>query len=138
MVGDTPRAKAEVSELLKKASKVDAVGGPADRTLQSMGVKATKTASGSDRYATAGLVSENYFQGSSHAYVASGMAFPDALTAAAPAGMLRAPIFLVRPDRIPEGTRVPFAKADPSVVTVVGGTAAVSPDVFGQIQQLGR
>lgn len=137
LVGDTKSARAETSEMLKKAPRVDAVGGPAARTLQSMGVKAEKTASGPDRYATAGLVAENYFRSPHRAYVASGVAFPDALTAAAPAGMLKVPIFLVRPDRIPEGSRAPFVKANPDTVAVVGGPSAVSSKVFDELQTLG-
>lgn len=61
--------------------------------------------------------------------LASGLGFADALVAAAPAGMLEAPILLTASDQLPGSTETTLAHLDPDELIVVGGSAAVSEDV---------
>lgn len=61
--------------------------------------------------------------------LASGLGFADALVAAAPAGMLEAPILLAAPDQLPGATAAALAGLDPDELVVVGGTAALSEAV---------
>ena len=71
---------------------------------------------GSDRYATAAIVSqEDFTAGANTVFISTGQNFPDALAGAAVAGKLGAPILLVRSDSIPgvtasephDSTRIP-------------------------------
>lgn len=76
--------------------------------------------------------------GSTHqrAFVASGSGFADALSAAAPAGMLGAPILLAARHSLPDATRSLLTAADVSEIIVVGGPAVVSDRVLAELRAL--
>jgi putative cell wall-binding protein len=86
--------------------------------------------SGADRYATSAAVSAASFTtGVSRAYIATGDAFPDALTGAAVAGGQRSPVLLVRPDAIPATVAAELQRLKPKQIVVLGGASAVSTSV---------
>ena len=89
---------------------------------------------GSDRYATAAVVSANTFSpGVPVAYVAVGSDFPDAL-AGVPAAIRRGgPILLTRTTSIPAATASELSRLNPAEIVVLGGTAAVSSTVESQL-----
>ncbi|GGK70049.1 cell wall-binding repeat-containing protein [Ornithinimicrobium pekingense] len=85
--------------------------------------------SGIDRYGTAAAVAEQWGTGVPLVYVASGRTYPDALSAGALAGMLDAPMLLVRPDGIPNVTADALDRLAPQRIVVLGGPNAVSTAV---------
>ncbi len=85
--------------------------------------------SGSDRYASAARIAATYPAGVGTAYLATGANFPDAISAAALAGRLDAPVLLTRPDSLPTATRTQLQRLQPARLVVLGGTGAVSQAV---------
>lgn len=85
--------------------------------------------SGQDRYATAANVAKQWAPGVSVAYIVNGQRFPDALTAAARAGIYDAPVLLSQPDNLPEATRDALTRLKPGRLVIVGGHEAVSKGV---------
>lgn len=85
---------------------------------------------GADRYATAVSVSQNAFPaGVPVAYVASGRGYPDALAAAAAAGVRGGPVLLVPGTSLPSLVRAELDRLNPTRIVVVGGPAVVSEAV---------
>lgn len=86
--------------------------------------------SGSDRYATAAVVSQNTFSPRVPvAYVATGATFPDALSGGAIAGRNGGPILLTTANSLPGATAAELARLKPSKIVILGGTGAVSTGV---------
>ncbi len=86
---------------------------------------------GSDRYATSAVISATSFStGVSVAYVASGAAFPDALSGAPAAGSAGGPVLLTAPTSLPSSIRAELDRLKPQRIVVLGGTGAVSSTVF--------
>jgi putative cell wall-binding protein len=82
---------------------------------------------GSDRYATAVLVSRRLAPaGAGEVVLASGEDFPDALAAAPLAARIGAPLLLTASGRLPTSVATELARLGPSRLTVVGGTGAVT------------
>jgi len=105
---------------------VYAIGGPA------VAADPSATAlSGADRYATAALVASTLFTVPSNIGLASGTAFPDALSGGAFQAHFGGPIVLTDPNTLPTSTSAYLTAADKTIVTtnIFGGDAAVSPDV---------
>ena len=130
---DVPSAtRAELDRL--KPAKVVVVGGPAavsDAVVRAVG--ATRVA-GNDRYETAAALSASVFQpGVATAYVATGVAFPDALGAGAAAAAGKVPVLLAGRDEVPTATRTELDRLKPAKVVVVGGPAAVSDEVVSAV-----
>ena len=93
---------------------------------------------GTNRYATAADAAERaYPDGADEVVLASGTAFPDALSAGGLSGALDAPILLTAPGSLPSSTVAALAELDPTRVTVIGGTAAVSDAVLDEVEDLG-
>ena len=69
-------------------------------------------------------------------FVASGASFPDALSVAAVAGHLHAPVLLTSPTSLPASTKAELLRLAPPLVVVAGGTASVSAAVVSQINTL--
>jgi putative cell wall-binding protein len=89
---------------------------------------------GSDRYATAALFALDAFPaGADVALVASGENFPDALAASPLARALGAPILLVERDAVPAVTQSALLDLDVGDVILLGGTAAISQEVFNSL-----
>ncbi len=82
---------------------------------------------GLDRYRTAASISQQW-ESSDIVLLASGMDYPDALSAAAAAGVEGAPVLLTRQHGLPGATMNELERLDPSTIFVIGGDAAVSDD----------
>ena len=60
------------------------------------------------------------------AYVATGEAYPDAITGGPAAARDGGPILLVRRDSVPAATAAELGRLRPDRIVIVGGTGAVS------------
>lgn len=94
----------------------------------------TSRVAGRDRYATAAALTESVTPGGSVVYVATGQAFPDALSAAALAGSTQAPVLLVRTGTVPAAAATALRRLDPDKIVVVGGKVAVQEQVLTQLR----
>lgn len=91
---------------------------------------ATERLAGADRFRTAEAISSWAFPPDvRRVYLATGSAFPDALTAGAAASRYGGPVLLVNPTTLPEATERELRRLRPQEVVVVGGRAAVSDAV---------
>lgn len=100
-----------------------------DAQLAPVGAAATERLEGADRYATAAAIAARFPPGVPVTYVATGRAFPDALSAASAAARHGGPLLLVEPDAIPEPIARELRRLAPERIVVVGGTGAVSAAV---------
>ena len=91
---------------------------------------------GTDRYQTAAEVAESWAPGVGVVYVVSGRDYPDALTAAARAGVYGAPVLLTRQDGVPNVTVEAMQRLRPQRVVVVGGTGSVSTETADRLAGL--
>lgn len=115
--------------------------------------------SGKDRYATAAEVALQYPDGVDTVYIATGNQFADALAGAAsaakglvPSGTTGtamenltvapdgspAPVLLTRVGALPSATKAALDSLDPSNIVILGGTAAVSSAVEGELAAYGN
>lgn len=94
---------------------------------------------GDTRFGTAARLATGRFDadGVETAYVATGLAFPDALAGVPAAVDDHAPVLLATRDTLPSATRAALAELDPERVEVLGGPAAISPAVTRQLSELG-
>ncbi|MCU1461221.1 MAG: repeat-containing protein [Acidimicrobiales bacterium] len=89
---------------------------------------------GASRYETAAAVSAAAFGiGVPVAYVATGAAFPDALSGGAAAAAKGGPMLLVPGDTIPTAVQAELARLHPQSIVVLGGASAVSDAVMAQL-----
>lgn len=92
---------------------------------------------GADRYRTAAQVSARFFApGVPVAYVASGLGYPDALSAGPAAESRGAPVLFTRQDSLPGATVAELERLRPGRIVVVGGTVAVADSVVTQLRGL--
>jgi len=98
--------------------------------------------SGADRYATAVAISKATYPAApvTEAFIATGLAFPDALSVAAVAGRDDAPLLLV-PGNAANLSGVPVVEAElkrlhPSRIVLVGGTSAVSGGIAAELRAM--
>ena len=84
---------------------------------------------GADRYGTSAGVAAKFPAEVDTVYVASGAAFPDALSASAAAGAQDAPVLLVTKDAIPPEVDAQLRRLQPHRIALMGGTVAVSAAV---------
>jgi putative cell wall-binding protein len=89
---------------------------------------------GDNRFDTAAKVAAAFPAGGSTTYVASGVDFPDALTAGAAAANVGAALLLVSPVGASPAVTEALARLQPAEVRVLGGSAAVSDDVLSQLR----
>lgn len=87
--------------------------------------------------ATSGLVDVGTVGGQRTAIVASAGTFPDALVAGPLSAGASLPILLTGTDDVPAVTMNALAELEIERVLIVGGTAVVTPDVLGTIQNAG-
>ena len=89
-------------------------------------------AAGSNRYKTSVALNSTQFpasDGSSVALLASGVGFADALTGAALAGAVGAPLYLVKTNCMPDAIGSALWAVEPSRVVLLGGSGALGPNV---------
>ena len=97
---------------------------------------ATRVA-GANRYETAATVSQHAFPGGATiAYLATGAAFPDALTGGAAAGIQDAPMLLTPATNLSAATRAELIRLNPDRVMLLGGTASISTAVANEVAQI--
>lgn len=89
---------------------------------------------GADRYATAALVAAQFPVSTPVAYLATGSAFPDALSGAALAARTPGPVLLVGQDGVPALTAQALIRLQPRQIVVLGGEGAVQPATLDQLQ----
>lgn len=92
--------------------------------------------SGGDRYATSVAISGSFAAGVRVVYVATGVNYPDALSAAPAAAALGGPLLLTEPGSLPGVVSQEIKRLAPAEIVVVGGVAAVSSAVYGQLTKL--
>lgn len=88
---------------------------------------------GDDRFGTSAAIARAYPGSSGTVTVASGETFPDALSVAAPAGDLGAPLLLVRRDSVPAATLDLYSQLNPGRVIVAGGSGTISDSVVATL-----
>lgn len=135
--GKDKKEPAAVRELLKKRAVTDIIiaGGSAvvssgiESSLK--GIATVTRAGGSDRYATAVAVNKVAFDAAaSRAFIATGMGYADALTGAALAGSLGAPLYASRSNCVPNAAYDDFAsRLAVNQVTLLGGTGVLNNSV---------
>ena len=92
---------------------------------------------GADRYATAAAVSRATFApGVATAYVATGLAFPDALVGGAAAARAGSPVLLTKPGGLPASTEAELRRLAPGRIVVLGGSSAVSDGVVTRLRTI--
>lgn len=92
---------------------------------------------GATRYDTAVELSRAYFAKANSAVLCTGQNFPDALSAAPWARLLRAPLLLTRKDSVPDSVIAELGRLGVSNVWIIGGEAAVSSAVTDQLEDEG-
>jgi hypothetical protein len=109
-------------------ARVYAVGGPAAAAVN---LPPADEVVGSTRYETATLVADRFFPEATSAAFASGVRFPDALSAAAYGGNQALPVLLVGPDGVPDAVAAWTRKHRDTVrgALLLGGTGAVDRHV---------
>lgn len=124
-------------------SSIVLVGGPAAVSTAVEAALATLAPvtriGGTDRYDTARMVADAAFGTATTAYLATGLNFPDALSASAAAGARRAPVLLVDgalPDIDPT-TVTELRKLGVTTVKITGGPSAVSAGVEQGLRNAG-
>lgn len=84
---------------------------------------------GPDRFVVAEKLNAAYFPNADSAYLASGTAFPDALTGGVVAAAAGSPLYLARGDCVPGRVLDQFDRSGVTRVTLLGGEAALSSSV---------
>lgn len=95
---------------------------------------ATRVA-GPHRWSTSQAVSGFWPEGVPVVYVASGLDFPDALSAAATSGVEDAPVLLTDSGSLPSQTREALGRLKPKRIVIVGGTRAIGSSVLTALRQ---
>lgn len=108
-------------------------GGPAavsQAMVDSLAVgRAIQRYSGSDRYETSAQIGSEFNVPNGSVYLASGSNFADALSGAAVAGTLGAPLLLSETHCVPASIRILSTSIRPSTIIVLGGVNALSEEV---------
>ncbi|MCS5723027.1 cell wall-binding repeat-containing protein [Herbiconiux sp. CPCC 203407] len=93
------------------------------------GASAVTRLGGADRYEASVNINREYFGSASEAFVAVGVKFPDALAGGVLAATKSAPLVVVRGDCVPAGTLGALSTWGVQKVTLLGGTASLTPQV---------
>ena len=93
---------------------------------------------GADRYRTAVGIAQVWDQSfdAELVFIATGENYPDALSAAAAAAHLGAPVLLTPKGSLPDSVRDELIELDPERVIVLGSTASVSSSVYNSLTSL--
>ncbi len=91
---------------------------------------------GADRFDTAIAISQRFAPNVPVLYVATGLDFPDGLTAAAAAAHLGGPLLLTRPEALPAAVRAEIVRLAPARIVVAGGESVVGPGVYDELTTL--
>ena len=91
---------------------------------------------GADRYETAIKVAASFSPGVPVVYVATGMNYPDALSAAPAAAAQGGPLLLVPPTGLSAAVRDELRRLKPALIVVAGGEGAVSRSTYTALSGL--
>jgi len=136
---------ATAAELARLApEEIVAVGGPgalSDAVVAGLAGfasgRVTRIA-GADRYATAVAISQTYRDpGVGAVYLATGLAFPDAMGAATAAAHHSTSVLLTAPGSLPASVASELIRLAPGEVIIAGGLAAIGSDVEDAVEALG-
>lgn len=122
-----------------RPAKIVVLGGAnsvSDTVLESLRAKVTDTVriAGSDRYDVSAAVSASYFPDRvDTVFVASGEAFPDALSGSASAISNGSPVLLVTKNDIPASVAVELERLDPTRIVVLGGANTIDESVAANL-----
>ncbi len=112
----------------------DTISDGVERDLQPYSPMVTRIA-GADRFAVSAAVSEQAFGPARPvAYIASGTAFPDALSGSAAAGRLGGPVLLVQKTSVPGAVAAELARLSPAKVVVLGGVNTIAESVVNELK----
>lgn len=105
--------------------------------LRNLGIQNIQRIGGKDRFEVSAGVAKQMADYSDTAIIASGLNFPDALSASGMAGYAGMPILLVGTSTVPDSIQT-FIKNNPDIrnFIIVGGPATVSDSVKTKIKQL--
>lgn len=118
-----------------------ALAGQVEADLRAAGATTVERITGADRFATAAAIAERV--GGTAAYLAEGASadpqrgWPDALAASPLAAFEGRPILLTGASDLPDATAAALDRLGVTDVTVVGGSAAVSDGVAGEVAATG-
>jgi putative cell wall-binding protein len=136
----TSTAPAVLDEVRRLApEQIYVVGGPVavdDSVLNTFaGIAPTTRLGGASRYATGLGIVTTLFESSTHAIIATGRSFPDALAATGAAGSRRAPVILVDGQRptVTQQTLDALHTLGVTSVGIAGGPNAVSAGIAAQL-----
>ncbi len=115
------------------SANVTTSGIDADLTLD--GPSPVVRLAGNDRFATSARIAETY-SSADVVFVANGLGYPDALSAAPAAAFLDAPLLLTQKDSLPAVVKTQIQRLIPDTIYVVGGTGVVSNAVFNELLPL--
>jgi len=100
-------------------------------------VPSTQRVAGGDRFATSAAISQAAFPtpgaGVPAVFIANGLDFPDALTAAPAAAKLGGPLLLVMPGAVPDVIMTELQRLKPQKIYVAGGPAVIAQPVLDQL-----
>lgn len=91
---------------------------------------------GTDRFATSVALSRAIFSTSPIVYVATGRAYPDALSAGAAAAVQNAPLLVSDTDDVPDDVLAEIRRLRPERIMLIGGSAALTDRVAGQLREI--
>jgi len=147
LLTEPSRLAASVAAELKRLgpSKVYVIGGPSavsaatlSQISRAAGVTAVRV-SGADRFATSAAIAARFFPTrTASAFVATGLGFPDALSAASAAARAGAPVLLVPgTSRAPTGAvSAQLSRLHPSKILAVGGSAVISSAMLAALTKV--
>ncbi|AXH97184.1 cell wall-binding repeat-containing protein [Ornithinimicrobium avium] len=133
----------QTQEALDRLAPADIVvlGGPAavpEAVVDQLRAHTTGTVTrlaGSDRHETSALVADTFPRAPERVFLATGAAFPDALSGSALAGKEAAPVLLTRASRLPADVGSALDRLDAGSGVVLGGYTAVQSTVLDQLGQ---
>ncbi|WP_345761794.1 cell wall-binding repeat-containing protein [Diaminobutyricibacter sp. McL0608] len=107
------------------------------RTLDELQPISTSRVSGTDRFGTSvAIARQNYPQTAPIVFVASGINYPDALSAGPAAAAMGGPLLLTSPGSLPAVVADEITSLAPAKIVVVGGPGAISDSVLTQLRAI--
>ncbi|WP_157887719.1 cell wall-binding repeat-containing protein [Frondihabitans sp. PAMC 28766] len=108
-----------------------------DKTIAKATPLSETRIAGSSRYATSVAISQAAYPGTAPVvFVATGLNYPDALSAAPAAVKEGGPLLLTSPNSLPSDVAAEITRLKPSRIVIVGGTSAISAAVEQQLDTL--
>jgi putative cell wall-binding protein len=133
---DTGEHEGEVSLYGSRVAFERWDGGSDTDVLYATRSKLLSRTAGSNRYATAAMVSSSYFTKAKNVVLCTGENFPDALAAGPLARALEAPLLLTKKDSLPSETISEITRLGATKVFIIGGTPTISAAVASQVDAM--